>query len=59
MDSIHCDAIKVAYRQTKDGYNVSFQIHPSDMPVALANADIGSQWKLTLVELDENGNAPT
>jgi hypothetical protein len=54
---IHCDAIKIAYRQTKDGFVVSFAIHPQDMPALLANADIWSQWSLRLVELDEDGNA--
>lgn len=52
-----CDAIKIAYRQSKDGFVVSFAIHPQDMPADLANADIGSQWQLKLVPLDEHGNA--
>lgn len=55
--AIHCDAIKIAYRQSKDGFVVSFAIHPQDMPAVLANADIGSQWRLVLSELDEDGNA--
>ena len=54
--TITCDAIKTAYRQSKDGFVVSFAIHPSDMDPELANADIGSQWQLRLVPLDENGN---
>jgi len=57
MTAIHCDAIKIAYRQSKDGFVVSFAIHPQDMPAVLANADIGSQWRLVLSELDEHGNA--
>jgi len=52
-----CDAIKIAYRQSRDGFVVSFAIHPQDMPADLANADIGSQWQLKLVPLDEHGNA--
>lgn len=51
-----CDAIKIAYRQSKDGFVVSFAIHPQDMPADLANADIGSQWQMRLVGLDEDGN---
>lgn len=51
-----CDAIKIAYRQSKDGFVVSFAIHPQDMPADLANADIGSQWQIRLVGLDEDGN---
>ena len=54
---IFCDAIKAAYRQSKDGYVVSFVIHPQDMPEILANSDIGSQWQLHLVPLDDDGNA--
>lgn len=38
---------------------MSFVIHPQDMPEVLANADIGSQWQLSLVPLDEDGNAET
>ncbi len=55
--TITCDAIKIAYRQSKDGFVVSFAIHPQDIPADLANAAIGSQWCLQLVELDEHGNA--
>ena len=51
-----CDAIKISYRQSKDGFVVSFAIHPQDMPADLANADIGSQWQIRLVGLDEDGN---
>lgn len=58
MTEIRCDAIKIAYRQSKDGFVVSFVIHPQEMPALLANADIGSQWELTLNGLDEDGNAP-
>lgn len=57
MTDIHCDAIKIAYRQSKDGFVVSFAVHPQDMPAVLANADIGSQWRLVLSELDEHGNS--
>lgn len=53
-----CDAIKIAYRQSRDGFVISFAIHPQDIPAELANAAIGSQWALQLVELDDDGNAP-
>ena len=56
---ITCDVIKCSYRQSKDGFVVSFVVHPQDMPVDLASADIGSQWRMLLVPLDENGNATT
>lgn len=53
---IKCDAIKTAYRQNKEGFVVSFAIHPQDMPADLANAHVGSQWQLILVPLDDDGN---
>lgn len=56
---IQVDAIKLAYRQNKDGFVVSFVIHPNDEHKKLANAAIGSQWQLRLVELDDDGNAPS
>ncbi len=56
--NVEFDAIKIGYRQSKDGFVVSFSIHPNEMPMILANADIGSQWQITAVELDEDGNAP-
>ena len=53
---ITCDAIKIAYRQSRDGFVVSFVLHPNEVPPELANAHIGSQWQLKLVELDDDGN---
>ena len=55
---ITIDAIKIAYRQSnKDGFVVTFSLHPSEGHDDLAKAPLGSQWQLTLVPLDENGNA--
>ncbi len=54
---ISVDVIKMAYRQTKDGYAITFVIHPNDKHETLANALIGSQWRMQLTPLDEDGNA--
>ena len=56
MDPKEMDVIKYAYRQSKDGFIVSFVVHPNDLCLDLANAAIGSQWRLTIRELDEDGN---
>lgn len=56
---IDVDVLKYAYRQSKDGFIVSFVLHPHDNHLDLANAAIGSQWRLTLRELDESGNPVT
>lgn len=59
MSSTEMDVIKYAYRQSKDGFIISFVVHPNDLNLDLANAAIGSQWRLKLVELDEHGNPVT
>ena len=51
------DVIKAAYRQTKDGFAITFILHPQDDHEELARAAIGSQWQIKAVPLDENGNA--
>ncbi len=50
------DLIKAGYRQSKDGFIISFVLHPHDDHSKLANADIGSQWQATFTALDEDGN---
>ena len=51
------DCIKVACRQSKDSnYIVSFSLHPSDNSHELKDAVIGSQYRMTLVPIDQDGN---
>ena len=51
------DCIKVACRQSKDSnYIVSFSLHPSDNSHELKDAVIGSQYRMTLVPIDQEGN---
>lgn len=47
------EAVKVAYRQTKDGMVVSFAIHPSDMPGPLALAAVGTRMLLAVAEIKD------
>lgn len=53
---IECDVVKIAQRQNKDGHVVSFAIHPQDSHENLTNSEIGSQWRMVLVALDDDGN---
>lgn len=55
---ITIDVIKLGYKQDREGFVVSFRIHPSDDHKELAIADIGSQWQLTATPLDDQGNGP-
>ena len=57
--TISCDAIKIAMRQNKEGYVISFSIPPQEMHSDLADALIPSYWRLTLTPMDEQGNFET
>jgi hypothetical protein len=52
--AIHCEMVKYAYRQTKDGVVVSFVLHPNDIPAALSTSHIGARYMVALVEIDDN-----
>jgi hypothetical protein len=53
------DVIKAAYRQTKDGFAITFVLHPQDDHEELARAPIGSQWQIEATPLDDDGNPET
>lgn len=54
--TIICDVIKVSDRLSKDGRVISFAFHHADNADDVVKAPAGSQWQMTLVPLDENGN---
>jgi hypothetical protein len=59
-NALHCEMVKYAYRQTKDGVVVSFVVHPNDVPAELSAAHIGSRYMVALVELgDDERPKPT
>jgi hypothetical protein len=53
-NAMGCEARKIAYRQSKDGFVVSFAIHPNDVPDGLAVAGIGTRYMLALVEIGDD-----
>jgi len=59
MTTVKFDAIKIGYKQDKEGFVVALRIHPNDDHQAIANAALGSQWHIDGVELNEDGNAET
>lgn len=52
-ENFRLEAIKYAYRQTKDGHVVSFVLHPNDINLDLTNAPIGQRFELVLRQLSE------
>jgi len=53
-NALHCEMVKYAYRQTKDGVVVSFVVHPNDIPAELSSSHIGSRYMVALVELADD-----
>lgn len=53
-NAIHCEMVKYAYRQSKDGVVVSFVVHPNDIPAALSTSHIGSRYMVALVQVGDD-----
>ena len=53
-NALHCEMVKYAYRQTKDGVVVSFVVHPNDVPAELSASHIGARYMVVLVELGDD-----
>lgn len=51
---LHFEAIKAAYRQTKDGFAITLVVNPHDMPDALATAPLGTRYVAVLVEIGDD-----
>lgn len=56
----HFEAVKYALRQSKDGYVVSFVVHPDDVPDDLSKSKIGTRYMVAFAEIgeDEKPQAP-
>lgn len=52
--ALHFEAVKYAYRQSRDGVVVSFVVHPNDMPAELSASHIGARYMIALVELGDD-----
>lgn len=53
-NALHCEMVKYAYRQTKDGVVVSFVVHPNDIPAALSTSHIGARYMVALVQIGDD-----
>ena len=51
--SIQFEGIKTAFRQSKEGYNLTLAIHPDDVPAELMKDFVGSRYMVVMVRLDE------
>lgn len=53
LDTIKFEAVKTAFRQSKDGYTLSLAIHPDDISEQLMRDFVGSCYMVVMVRLDE------
>jgi hypothetical protein len=51
------EAVKVSYRQTKDGMVVAFAIHPNDAPGDLATLKLGTRLMIGWAEIKDDDMA--
>jgi hypothetical protein len=53
-NALHCEMVKYAYRQTRDGIVVSFVVHPNDIPAELSTSHIGARFMVALVQVGDD-----
>jgi len=53
-NALHCEMVKYAYRQTRDGVVVSFVVHPNDIPPELSISHIGARYMVALVQIGDD-----
>jgi hypothetical protein len=55
---VKAEALKVSYRQTREGMVIAFAIKPEDMPPELALAPVGTRVLLAVAELRDDAPEP-
>lgn len=53
-DTIACEAIKISYRQTREGNVVSFRIHPDNSDKHIADLPLGVRVMLGVAIIEES-----
>ena len=52
MKTLNFEAIKVSLRQNKDGYVLTLNIHPDDIPEDLMRDFVGAHYQVVMVRLN-------
>lgn len=53
METKAIEAVKIAYRQTKEGNVVTFRLHPNDNEKHIAAMPLGTNVMLGIAEIDQ------
>lgn len=54
MKTLQFEALKMALKQTKDGYILTLSIHPDDTPIELLRDFVGARYQVVMVRLGDN-----
>ena len=53
IETIQFEAVKIAMKQTKDGFALTLALHPDEIPEALIRDFVGARYQCVLVRLDQ------
>jgi hypothetical protein len=53
MKTLQFEAVKVAFKQDKNGYTLTLCIHPDEVPEDLLRAFVGATYQVVMVRLDQ------
>ena len=54
MKTLQFEAVKVAFKQDKNGYTLTLCIHPDEVPEDLLRAFVGATYQVVMVRLDQS-----
>jgi hypothetical protein len=56
MNTLQFEAVKVAFKQDKNGYILTLCIHPDEVPEDLLRSYVGAVYQVVMVRLDQKAN---
>lgn len=54
METLQFEAVKVAMKQNKDGYGLTLNVHPDEVPDALLRDFVGARYQVVMVRLADD-----
>ncbi len=54
METLQFEAVKMALKQNKDGYVLTMNVHPDDVPDALLRDFVGARYQVVMVRLADD-----
>lgn len=58
-DALAFEAVKMSWKQDKEGFVLTLRVHPQDVKEPIAMAPIGQQWTIALLQTPAPAPRPT